>query len=107
MLSLCKLRGRQLRVLKSHAQYRAIGRVAESGLRHSTRNRAWGKPPWVRIPPLPPPILSHDSKCKRDPSKLDVRGSFEVITAERQTIEHGKVLVNALAGLFFLGGTWH
>jgi hypothetical protein len=29
------------------------GRVAESGLRHSTRNRAWGDPPWVRIPPLP------------------------------------------------------
>ena len=39
-----------------------IGRVAESGLRHSTRNRAWGNPPWVRIPPLPrkpkPVILS-------------------------------------------------
>ena len=32
----------------------AKGRVAESGLRHSTRNRAWGNPPWVRIPPLPP-----------------------------------------------------
>src|ERR1700732_3673634 len=31
-----------------------FGRVAESGLRHSTRNRAWGNPPWVRIPPLPP-----------------------------------------------------
>ena len=31
------------------------GRVAESGLRHSTRNRAWGNPPWVRIPPLPLP----------------------------------------------------
>ncbi len=30
-----------------------FGRVAESGLRHSTRNRAWGNPPWVRIPPLP------------------------------------------------------
>ena len=30
-----------------------LGRVAESGLRHSTRNRAWGNPPWVRIPPLP------------------------------------------------------
>ena len=29
------------------------GRVAESGLRQSTRNRAWGNPPWVRIPPLP------------------------------------------------------
>src|SRR2546421_5617371 len=34
------------------------GRVAESGLRHSTRNRAWGNPPWVRIPPLPFPIVS-------------------------------------------------
>src|SRR5262249_1484465 len=32
----------------------AKGRVAESGLRHSTRNGAWGNPPWVRIPPLPP-----------------------------------------------------
>ena len=32
------------------------GRVAESGLRHSTRNRAWGNPPWVRIPPLPPAL---------------------------------------------------
>src|SRR5262249_1182938 len=30
------------------------GRAAESGLRHSTRNRAWGNPPWVQIPPLPP-----------------------------------------------------
>ena len=36
------------------------GRVAESGLRHSTRNRAWGNPPWVRIPPLPPSI---DFRC--------------------------------------------
>src|SRR5207244_7446887 len=83
-----------------------FGRVAESGLRHSTRNRAWGNPPWVRIPHLPPPILSHDSKCKRDPSKPDVRGSFEVITAERQRIEHGKGIVTALAGLFFLVCTW-
>src|ERR1700730_11709752 len=31
------------------------GRVAESGLRHSTRNRASAKNrTWVRIPPLPP-----------------------------------------------------
>src|SRR5206468_4107252 len=36
----------------------AYGRVAESGLRHSTRNRAWGNPPWVRIPPLPPVFTS-------------------------------------------------
>src|SRR5436853_4725705 len=35
------------------------GRVAESGLRHSTRNRAWGNPPWVRIPPLPPTLTRH------------------------------------------------
>src|SRR6516162_8950568 len=35
------------------------GRVAESGLRHSTRNRAWGNPPWVRIPPLPPSFVMH------------------------------------------------
>src|SRR6516165_224314 len=38
------------------------GRVAESGLRHSTRNRAWGNPPWVRIPPLPP----RWAVCQRD-----------------------------------------
>src|SRR4029453_5614472 len=35
------------------------GRVAESGLRHSTRNRAWGNPPWVQIPPLPPFLVFH------------------------------------------------
>src|SRR5213075_589395 len=39
-----------------HTQPRPSGRVAESGLRHSTRNRAWGNPPWVRIPPLPPEL---------------------------------------------------
>ena len=39
-------------------QYAELGRVAESGLRHSTRNRAWGYPPWVRIPPLPPVFLN-------------------------------------------------
>jgi hypothetical protein len=38
-------------------RFRFQGRVAESGLRHSTRNRAWGNPPWVRIPPLPPASL--------------------------------------------------
>src|SRR5207247_9601795 len=38
------------------------GRVAESGLRHSTRNRAWGNPPWVRIPPLPSCFASAISK---------------------------------------------
>src|SRR5207248_11488666 len=38
--------------------------------------------------------------------KPDVRGSFEVITAERQTVEPGKVIVTALAGLFFLICTW-
>ena len=41
----------------------AAGRVAESGLRHSTRNRAWGNPPWVRIPPLPPPINRTESRA--------------------------------------------
>src|SRR6185295_9226670 len=40
--------------------FSARGRVAESGLRHSTRNRAWGNPPWVRIPPLPPTPVFHD-----------------------------------------------
>src|ERR1700730_14054301 len=84
----------------------SIGRVAESGLRHSTRNRAWGNPPWVRIPPLPPPILSHDSKCKKEPSKAGCSRQFDVITAERQTVEPGKVIVTALAGLFFLICTW-
>jgi len=38
--------------------------------------------------------------------KPDVRGSFEVITAERQTVEPGKVIVTTLAGLFFLICTW-
>ena len=80
--------------------------MAESGLRHSTRNRAWGNPPWVRIPPLPPPILLHDFKCKKDPSKAGCSRRFEVITAERQTGEPGKVIVTALAGLFFLICTW-
>src|SRR5437660_6078694 len=42
-----------LRVRRCRQNY---GRVAESGLRHSTRNRAWGNPPWVRIPPLPPTL---------------------------------------------------
>src|SRR5437667_1327053 len=44
------------------------GRVAESGLRHSTRNRAWGNPPWVRIPPLPScfePISESNSPLHR------------------------------------------
>src|SRR5438045_5043853 len=41
------------------------GRVAESGLRHSTRNRAWGNPPWVRIPPLPPDSLWSDWEVAR------------------------------------------
>src|SRR5256714_3557162 len=82
------------------------GRVAESGLRHSTRNRAWGNPPWVRIPPLPPPILLHDSKCKKNSSETGCSRRFEVITAERQTVEPGKVIVTALAGLFFLICTW-
>src|ERR1700732_2194599 len=39
-----------------------FGRVAESGLRHSTRNRAWGNPPWVRIPPLPPVRIFEDAR---------------------------------------------
>ena len=38
--------------------------------------------------------------------KTDARGSFEVITAERQRAEPGKVIVTALAGLFFLICTW-
>jgi hypothetical protein len=38
--------------------------------------------------------------------KLDARGNFEVITAERQRAEPGKVIVTALAGLFFLICTW-
>src|SRR5437763_7078414 len=40
------------------------------------------------------------------PPKTDARGSFEVITAERQRAEPGKVIVTALAGLFFLICTW-
>src|SRR5438046_8161448 len=38
--------------------------------------------------------------------KTDARGSFEVITAERQRAEPGKVIVTALASLFFLICTW-
>jgi len=38
--------------------------------------------------------------------KLDARGNFEVTTAERQRAEPGKVIVTALAGLFFLICTW-
>src|SRR5947199_465641 len=34
------------------------GRVAESGLRHSTRNRAWLNPLWVPIPPLPRSVFN-------------------------------------------------
>src|ERR1700758_4977820 len=39
-----------------------LGRVAEFGLRHSTRNRAWGNPPWVQIPPLPPMFVDSARK---------------------------------------------
>jgi hypothetical protein len=38
--------------------------------------------------------------------KLDARGNFEVITAEPQRAEPGKVIVTALAGLFFVICTW-
>src|SRR5437870_10454557 len=38
--------------------------------------------------------------------KTDARGSFEVITAERQTIDPGKGIVTALTALFFLICTW-
>src|SRR5947209_2340536 len=51
-----------------HTQPRPSGRVAESGLRHSTRNRAWGNPPWVQIPPLPPVTPFHAAlpeKCHK------------------------------------------
>src|SRR5438874_1473436 len=44
--------------------------------------------------------------AKRTHPKPDVRGCFEVITAERQTVEPGKVIVTALAALFFLICTW-
>src|SRR5437867_8178982 len=44
---------RLLAIYRSSTFFSNQGRVAESGLRHSTRNRAWGNPPWVRIPPLP------------------------------------------------------
>ncbi|PYK71341.1 MAG: hypothetical protein DME44_08305 [Verrucomicrobia bacterium] len=37
---------------------------------------------------------------------MDARDDFQVITAERQTVEPGKVIVTALAGLFFLICTW-
>jgi uncharacterized membrane protein len=44
--------------------------------------------------------------AKRTHPKLDARGNLEVITAERQTVEPGKVIVTAVAGLFFLICTW-
>jgi len=50
--------------------------------------------------------LTHDSKCKKEPSKAGCSRQFEVITAERQTVEPGKAIVTALAGLFFLICTW-
>lgn len=48
------------------------GRVAESGLRHSTRNRAWGNPPWVRIPPLPPFPLVRESRRQKNVTILSL-----------------------------------
>ena len=50
--------------------------------------------------------MTHDSKCKKEPSKAGCSRQFEVITAERQTVEPGKVIVTALAALFFLICTW-
>jgi uncharacterized membrane protein len=50
--------------------------------------------------------LSQDSKCKKDPSKTGCAPQFDVITAERQSIEPGKVILTALSGLFFLVCTW-
>src|SRR5438046_2617942 len=44
--------------------------------------------------------------AKMTPPQTDARGSFEVITAERQRAEPGKVIVTALAGLLFLICTW-
>src|SRR5437773_8901383 len=40
------------------------------------------------------------------PPKTDARGSFEVITAERQRAEPGNGIVTALTALFFLICTW-
>src|SRR6266699_5810032 len=55
------------------------GMVAESGLRHSTRNRAWGNPPWVRIPPLPPIVVKvgirQTEKCYNFSLATSVRGA--------------------------------
>jgi hypothetical protein len=56
-------------------QYAELGRVAESGLRHSTRNRAWGNPPWVRIPPLPPVFLN--VAAREDPNQCHIGGASE------------------------------
>jgi len=50
--------------------------------------------------------LTHDSKCKKEPSKTGCSRQFEVITAERQTIDPGKGIVTALTALFFLICTW-
>jgi uncharacterized membrane protein len=50
--------------------------------------------------------LLHHSKCKKEPSKAGCSRQFDVITAERQRVEPGKVIVTAVAGLFFLICTW-
>src|SRR5438477_8918006 len=62
------------------------GRVAESGLRHSTRNRAWGNPPWVRIPPLPRPsqIQTAAEKVHRSESVANCVTATKLAPAFRQ-----------------------
>ena len=63
--------------------------MAESGLRHSTRNRAWGNPPWVRIPPLPPESLIAELRDTiSDPEREDeIRANVMRITLTDGGIE--------------------
>src|SRR5437899_4016587 len=73
------------------------GRVAESGLRHSTRNRAWGNPPWVRIPPLPrfspqrPRTTRNDTKKREEHFRMLrlFSGPIDVSSRRRTNVRFG------------------
>ena len=71
--------------------------MAESGLRHSTRNRAWGNPPWVRIPPLP---FTYEGAEQSRKSKSKITSVFNLVTSNPR----GQ-LAYAMAGACFLGVT--
>src|ERR1700746_2432018 len=70
----------------------------------SDRKRRWNR--GFESHPFRHRIYRRIPNAKGTSLKPDACGSFEVITAERQRIEPGKVIVTALAGLFFLICTW-